>query len=258
LVGGNSYLGFKPIQAVLSFLTIIPTSIDSKSFNLKYVADFMYIFPLVGAIIGTLVGMLACLLSVSVTSFLLGVLTTAALVVITGGNHTDALADFADGLMTKGGREAKHRTMLEPSVGSAGTVSIVLYVAGMVVTLSSFHNDSTKLLISIILAEASAKYVMVLQAHVGTSAWAGLSSPFTESMKDRRKFLASTGIMIFILFITGLGYVGIMSLAVSLVVGIVLLYISKKSFGGITGDVMGASNELARLSSLVILSSGTI
>ena len=251
-------MGFKSIQAVLSFLTIIPTSFDSKSFNLRYVADSMYIFPLVGAVIGTLVGILACLLSPSVTPFLLGVLTTAVLVVITGGNHTDALADFADGLMTKGDREAKHRTMREPSVGSAGTVSIVLYVAGMVATLSNFHTDTTKLLTSIILAEASAKYVMVLQAHLGTSAWVGFSSPFSESMKDRRKFLGSTAIMILILFITGVGYVGIMSLTVTLVVGILLLYVSKKSFGGITGDVMGASNELARLSSLVILSSGTI
>jgi adenosylcobinamide-GDP ribazoletransferase len=37
-----------------------------------------------------------------------------------------------------------------------------------------------------------------------------------------------------------------------------LLFISKRNFGGITGDVMGASNELTRLSSLIVLSSGTI
>jgi adenosylcobinamide-GDP ribazoletransferase len=258
LGGGNSYLGFKPIQAVLSFLTIIPTSKGSKLFDLKYVASFMYLFPLIGAIIGVLVGIFACVISFYAAPLLLGVLITGAIVVITGANHTDALADFADGLMTKGGKEAKHKAMIDPNIGSAGTISIVLYVAGMIVAISNFHADASKLLISIILAETIAKYVMVLQAHLGLSAWVGLSSPFTESMKDRRKLLASTSLMVLILIITGMGYLGIMSLTVSILVGIVVLFISRRNFGGITGDVMGASNELTRLSSLVVLSYGTI
>ncbi len=250
-------MGFKPIQAVLSFLTIIPASTESESFNLNYIANYMYLFPFAGAIIGTLVGLFACVVAFYTTSLLLGVFVTAVLVVLTGANHTDALADFADGLMTKGGREAKHNTMLEPSIGSAGTISIILYVAGMIVSISNFHADTTKLLISLILAEASAKYVMVLQAHMGTSAWAGFSSPFTESMKDRIKLLFSTAIMALIIILTGVEYIGIISLTVSILVGIVLLYISNRSFGGISGDVFGASNELTRLSSLVVLSSGT-
>jgi len=251
-------LGFKPIQAALSFLTIIPISRGSKSFDLNYVASFMYLFPLIGAIIGALVGIFACVISFYTNPLLLGVIITAVIVVITGANHTDALADFADGLMTKGGREAKRQAMLDPNVGSAGTVSIILYIAGMIVAISSFHSDAIKLLISIILAESIAKYVMVLQAHLGLSAWIGLSSPFTESMKDRRKLLASTTIISLILIITGVGYLGITSLTVSILVGIALLFISKRNFGGITGDVMGASNELTRLSSLVILSYGTL
>jgi len=251
-------LGFKPFQAVLSFLTIIPISRGSKSFDLKYVACFMYLFPLIGAIIGALVGIFACLISFYVASLLLGVLITAVIVVITGANHTDALADFADGLMTKGGKEAKHHAMIDPNVGSAGTISIVLYVAGMIIVISNFHADAIKLLTSIILAETIAKYVMVLQAHFGLSAWVGLSSPFTESMKDRRKLLASTSLMALILIITGVGYLGIMSITASILVGMALLFISKRNFGGITGDVMGASNELTRLSSLIVLSSGTI
>jgi cobalamin synthase len=33
-----------------------------------------------------------------------------------------------------------------------------------------------------------------------------------------------------------------------------LKYLSSKSFGGISGDVLGASNEITRLSSLMVLS----
>jgi len=76
-------------------------------------------------------------------------------------------------------------------------------------------------------------------------------------MKDIRKLLAATAIITLILVATGSGYYGIMSLGGSTLIGIIIHYISKRSFGGISGDVLGASNELTRLSSLNIFSSGT-
>lgn len=248
---------FRSMQAIISFLSIIPATRHSTPVDIYSVAKVMYLFPIAGAIIGIIVGVFAYSISLYIPPLLLGLLVTAVLVIITGANHTDALADFADGLMAKGGKEAKHKAMLDPAIGSAGAVSLVLYVVGMIIALSSFHLEGLKLLISIVVAEAIAKYVMVLQAHIALSAWEGFSSPFTAAMKDRRKLLAATAIIILILVVTGSGYVGIISLGGSTLIGIIVNYISKRSFGGISGDVLGASNELARLSSLIIFSSGS-
>ena len=217
----------------------------------------MYLFPFAGAIIGTIVGIFAYAISFYIQPLLLGLLVTTVLVIITGANHTDALADFADGLMAKGGKEVKHKAMLDPAVGSAGTAAIVLYAAGMIIALSSPHLEGIKLLTSLVVAETIAKYIMVLQAHIGLSAWEGVSSPFTASMKDKRKLLAATAIMILILAATGAGYASIMSLVGSLLIGVIIHYTSKRSFGGTSGDVIGASNELTRLSSLIIFSAAT-
>jgi adenosylcobinamide-GDP ribazoletransferase len=103
-----------------------------------------------------------------------------------------------------------------------------------------------------ITAEVIAKYVMIIQAHSGVSAWEGFSSPFIKAMKDKRKFVVATGLTIpLICFATGI--TGLVSLCVSMIVAMVIHYSSNKSFGGISGDVLGASNEITRLSSLIVL-----
>jgi adenosylcobinamide-GDP ribazoletransferase len=210
----------------------------------------MYIFPLVGAIMGIAVGMLAYIISFYLPPLVLGFFIVLILVVITGVNHTDALADFADGIMAKGGKEIKHKAMNDPAVGSAGVVALVLYLSGMIIILSSF-TTSAKLVASIITAEIIAKYVMVLQAYSGQSAWEGFSSPFTNAMKDKRKFVAATG-MTLPLVCLATGLTGVVSLCVSAMIAMAMHYSANKSFGGISGDVMGASNEISRLSSLIV------
>lgn len=241
---------FKQFQAVMSFLTIVPVSRASSITDINLIASTMYIFPLVGAIMGIAVGMLAYIISFYLPPLVLGFLIVLILIVITGVNHTDALADFADGIMAKGGKEIKYKAMNDPAVGSAGVVALVLYLSGMIIILSSF-TTSAKLVASIITAEIIAKYVMVLQAYSGQSAWEGFSSPFTNAMKDKRKFVAATG-MTLPLVCLATGLTGVVSLCISAMIAMAIHYSANKSFGGISGDVMGASNEISRLSSLIV------
>lgn len=214
----------------------------------------MYLFPVAGAVIGALIGAMAFGISPFLHPLLVGLLVTGALVIITGVHHTDALADFADGLMAKGSKEVKRKAMLDPAVGSAGVAALVMYFAGMIIVFNTGFASSLSLFVSIVVAEVIAKYVMVLLAHRGLSAWEGFSSPFTAAMKDRRKMLAATGIMVAIVWFAA-SYAGLFALGVSLALAGLMKRVSGKSFGGISGDVLGASNEVTRLSSLIVLSS---
>lgn len=243
----------KPVQSVLAFLTILPAA-DKQNHDIHYVARNMYLFPVAGAIIGALIGAMAFGISPFLHPLLVGLLVTGALVIITGVHHTDALADFADGLMAKGSKEVKRKAMLDPAVGSAGVAALVMYFAGMIIVFNTGFASSLSLFVSIVVAEVIAKYVMVLLAHRGLSAWEGFSSPFTAAMKDRRKMLAATGIMFAIVWFAA-SYAGLVALAVSLALAGLMKHVSGKSFGGISGDVLGASNEVTRLSSLIVLSS---
>jgi|SRR5215831_13380756 len=220
--------------------------------DLSNTANNMYLFPLVGAGIGIVIGCLAYEISFYLQPQLLGLIVSTCIIIITGASHTDALADFADGLAAKGQIEVKKRAMRDPAVGSVGVIALILYILGMVIVLSSMY-QSIRLITSIVVAEVIAKYVMVFQAYHGTSAWDGFSTPFTTLMKNKKKFLLATIMTLILIFLFG-GYWSFAALGVSIAIAAIIEYQSNRSFGGISGDVLGASNELTRLSSLIVLS----
>jgi len=244
----------RPLQSVIAFLTILPAG---KDHDIRYVAKNMYLFPVAGIAIGAIIGLMAFGISPYLHPLIVGLLVTGAFVIITGVHHTDALADFADGLMTKGDKESKRKAMRDPAVGSAGVAALVMYFAGMIVVFHVGTLQGYGILLAVITAEVIAKYLMVLIAHRGTSAWEGFSSPFTAAMKDRRKILFATGVMLATVWLAS-SYAGIVALVVSLAIAALLKYVSRKSFGGISGDVLGATNEVTRLASLLVMASVVI
>jgi adenosylcobinamide-GDP ribazoletransferase len=239
---------FKCLSSVVSFLTIIP----SKNSELETVAKNMYLFPFAGALIGLIIGTMGYGLSLFIQPLITGLILTGGLAILTGLHHTDALCDFADGLMAKGTKEKKLRAMRDHAVGSAGVMTIVLYTVGMILAISMMKGFV--LFEAILLSELMAKLSMVIQANRGLSAWEGLSSPFTKSMKDPRKLAVSVGLTMVPSVILG-GMTGIFVIISCIGFSFLLLVVANRNFGGISGDVFGASNELVRLASLLIFAS---
>jgi len=236
---------FKEIGSVFSFLTIIPSS----NATLENVAKYMYFFPIVGIVIGLLVGSFGFGLSFFLDPLIVSLLVVASIAIITGIHHADGLADFADGLMVKGTKDRKLNAMKDLSTGSAGIITIVLYIIGLIITISL--TSGFDLLKAILISEILAKFSMVLMASLGNSASLGSNSPFVTFMKDRKKLTAAFIIMIIPVIIIG-ETTGLVMLGVSIVLTMFILALSTRSFGGITGDVLGATNELTRLASLMV------
>ena len=245
---------FKSIVEITSFLTIIPIGKLGKDNGLESISKNMFLFPFVGLLIGLLTIPVVLISFYLFNQFVSAFIVTIFLIVLTGIHHTDALADFADGIMVRGNKDKKYNVMHDPRIGSAGTVAVSGYFIGMVIAISSI-TSLDRLMIAIILSEIVSKYAMVLQSHYCESAWDGYSSLFTKNMKSKKKMAIATIItVVLIVLISNTSLIGLQIFIVGIICCFIVIFISKKNFGGITGDVMGATNEIVRLCSLLSLS----
>ena len=237
----------KEINSVFSFLTIFPTG----NADLQTIAKYMYLFPIAGIAIGFIVASFGFGLSyLGLEPLVVGLLVMGAIALITGIHHTDGLADFADGIMKKGTQKQKLQAMKDLSTGSAGIVTIVLYIVGMIIALTLI--EGYLLFQAILVSEIMAKFSMVLMASVGKSAALGSNSPFLQLMKNKKKLALSIVLTVIPMTIIA-GNTGMIVFAAGTIITLFLVGISTRSFGGITGDVLGATNEITRLSSLLIV-----
>jgi adenosylcobinamide-GDP ribazoletransferase len=248
-------LVYRNLLGAISFLTILPVGRSSEHFEIENISKNMFLFPVVGLLIGFLTFPIVLASMYFFNQYIAAFIITVFLTVLTGIHHSDALADFVDGIMVKGNKERKYKVMHDPQVGSAGVVAISAYMLGVTLGISSIIGLD-RLLIAIIVSEIVAKYTMVLQAFYSDSAWEGYSSDFTKNMKSKKKITIATAVTIFLVIVISYTNIimGIQILVLGVICCFIIIYISNRNLGGISGDVMGATNEIVRLVSLISVS----
>jgi adenosylcobinamide-GDP ribazoletransferase len=241
----------KEIKNLLSFLTILPLSMDKDC--LTDAAKGMFLFPLIGAFIGLLAGIFAWVTSQFLPSLVVGALALGFLLLITGLHHTDGLLDFGDGVMYHGSAERKIEIMHDQLTGAGGlTLGIMTF---LITALSIAELNMNTIIQSLIIVEVAAKLSMVIGAWAGKAVHTGMSSSFIEAMhgkKGNARLIAalalSFGIAVPLLWLTGA-----VTVLAAVIASLIMVGISHRHFRGVTGDVLGATNELTRMVSLIVL-----
>jgi adenosylcobinamide-GDP ribazoletransferase len=212
----------------------------------------MPIFPLIGAAIGLVVGIGVWFLESALPQLVSAMIGLGLLYMINGVQNLDGLLDFGDGLMYHGSKSAKLRVMADPTTGAGGfTLGIVV----VLITAFSLASVPTSLImLSLVVSEASAMFAMVLATGAGKSAHKGMSVVFIEAMRRKRGLRLSicTATMVVVSFLA-LRLTGLIVVVGSTATALVVLRISNRNFGGVTGDVLGAVHELGRLISLLLV-----
>ena len=217
-------------------LTILPVpGRDAAQF-----ASSLYFFPLIGALIGLLVYLVAWAIGVLLRWPLgAGAAVVALSTAVTGGLHLDGLADVFDSM---GGRtrERKLEIMKDPRMGSFGVAALVVFLL-------------LKFVAIVRLTEAGSYAVMVLPyavsrtLQVPVAVWLpyaraeGTARQFVEGAKPIH-FLAALMLAAVICFAVA-GAVGLLVLVLAMIPAAVLMPWMRRVYGGVTGDLLGMASE---------------
>ncbi|MCL1965648.1 MAG: adenosylcobinamide-GDP ribazoletransferase [Candidatus Bathyarchaeota archaeon] len=241
----------RELRNLFSFLTVLPVKMDNSM--LSDCARYMFIFPLIGAFIGLVAGAFGWLVSFVLPGIVVGGLVTAVLLWLTGLHHTDGLLDFGDGVMVHGTAERKIEVMHDQLTGAGG---LSLGILTMLITaLAIGQIDAGILFPAIIVIEVSAKFSMVVMARAGKAVHEGMNTSFLSFMHGSHGTARLLlGLLISLaIALPLLHWVGALVILAGVLTSLVMTFIAHRNFNGVTGDVFGATNELARLGSLIAL-----
>ncbi|MYL17649.1 adenosylcobinamide-GDP ribazoletransferase [Halorubrum distributum] len=255
------------LRGALGFLSRIPVGGgegDWEAFRRTPAA-----IPAVGYPIGALLALpvaAATLLPVRVPSLTVGVAFAAWVSLVTGITHLDGVADLGDAAVVHGDADRRREVMKDSALGVGGTLALALAVVGLV-TAATVLADVARLslvdaIVIVVAAEVAAKGATATLVCVGEAPHEGLGSALTEPSGPR----ALVGVALATAPVLLLGWpavrpgsvasvavqpgsvvpIAVVLTAAGVAAALVFAW-ARSRLGGVSGDVLGATNELARV-----------
>ncbi|MDZ7759367.1 MAG: adenosylcobinamide-GDP ribazoletransferase [Desulfovermiculus sp.] len=228
----------------VGFLTILPTG--AARFRPERMVGF---FPLVGLFVGGIVAGVDFVARFVWPEPLVAVLVVLVFILLTGALHVDGLADAGDGLFSHRSRERILEIMKDSRVGVMGVVSLMGVLAlkwGGVLALSEDR------LLALVLVPGYSRLGMLVGMR-----WlpygrpeGGTGAPFCVP-NSLRSMYWSVGILLPLSLLLGWKGVALNVFFAVACAGILALY--SRVIGCITGDTLGAMNEVLEAGLLLFL-----
>lgn len=237
------------ILVATAFLTRVPVPSVAGVQDVGRAARW---FPLVGAAIGGAGALAAWGMRavIGVPPALCAILLVCLDAWMTGALHLDGLADMADGFGGGRNRDDVLRIMRDPAIGSFGAVALVAVITMKVTALATLL-DRGAALPFLVAGPAISRWTIVV---LGTwlpyaRAEGGLGEAVTRA-GDRTGLLIATAIAGAIAF-AALRTAAILPWGFASLCLVMLGRTTRRRIGGVTGDVFGASVELAETAVLI-------
>jgi adenosylcobinamide-GDP ribazoletransferase len=207
-------------------------------------------FPAVGLLIGALLAGIDRLALKALPSQSVDVLLVVALALITGGLHLDGLADAADGLF--GGYTPERRLEIMRDV-HAGSFAIIAIVAALALKWAGLAALPASVRIgTLLLVPCVARFAMLLTVVVFPYARVeGMGAIQHQRAGGAAMAVGGGTAIIAAVLLLGAGgaYAVALAIGVALSVGVV----AKRMVGGMTGDLYGATVEIAEVALLLFI-----
>ena len=254
-----------------SFLTIIPFNKNGGTV-LPNIRNVLFWFPIIGLLIGLF---LASIYFALVRFFPFSVADAIILIIyifVTGGLHLDGLADTCDGIFGGKDKENRLRIMRDSSIGSFGAIGLICLIGtkylcfhsilnekyinswffSSILDLHAFHDHETQ----VVFQKCAALLIMPCIGRWAQTLGASTSKYARDNESGTGLLIVRESKIIHLFFPTIVSasliwcFLGLNGLVLFSIIGIILLIIIrffKSKIGGMTGDTLGAVNEMSEI-----------
>lgn len=208
----------------------------------------MAFYPVVGAALATVLAGLSLLGSEVFPEGVLRPALILLLVLLTGGLHLDGLADACDAFYAGATKTDVLRIMKDPHIGTMAVLGVVGGLLAKVVLLS--HLPPSMLDSALLVFPVLSRGGMVWGTWMAPYARAegGTGEIFFRTLRRRHVWFATTFLCLWVVLFAG--WPGFVLLAVGAGGTVAFVRYCLRRIGGMTGDTLGALNELLEIVTL--------
>ncbi len=230
------------------FLTRLPIRLEG-GVTLKALADAVYVFPVVGALVGAAGAVVYALAQGFGLPPLAGaVLALATMTAVTGGLHEDGLADTADALGAREDRERALAIMRDSRIGSYGAIALAFALLARTVAYGSLVEVGRFAAVAIAACAASRAVMPAVMLVQPSARASGLAASAGRPQPERvYAGLGLAAALAFLLLPTAGAFKAVA--ATALAAAALALWLGRR-FGGCTGDTLGAIQQAAEVAFL--------
>lgn len=233
------------LRGGFGFLSRIPVGNDEPAW--KAFTETPAVFPVVGYVVGVVV---ALPLSLPIPDLSAATLFIFTVYLVTGITHLDGVADVGDAVAAHGKVIDRREIMRDTSVGTGGVLGVALVIFALGSVGAVLSSLPTKALAIVVIAEVGAKLTVATLVCLGTASHEGLGSALTSNATPVSVVpVTLLGVPAVVLLWPRL-VVGAITLSGGLLSGLVVLLWARHRLDGVSGDVLGATNEIARVTAL--------
>lgn len=232
------------LRTAAGFLTRVP--VDAPNPVLSAAAPW---FPVVGLVIGAAQGAVLVGASQVLPPLPAAVLAVAAAALITGAFHHDGLADMADAFGGGWDVEQRMAIMKDSRLGTYGTSALILAFATEISVLASVTPEQG--FRAIIAAHTLSRAIAVAVMFRAPLAGDGMGAAYAADLPA----VGAGAAMLFGLAVTALAFTGpwtaVIAVALAVLAAAAVVALAIRKIGGVTGDVLGAVQQLSSLAILL-------
>ena len=234
------------------FLTILPGVRSDREVSPQLLGRSMAFYPLVGLLLGLILWAAYWVFSLAFSRAVCDGLVLLVLVLVTGAFHLDGMADTLDGMAAGRSTEERLVIMKDHRVGTFGVVGLIMVLGIKFLALNSLPEEilGKSLTAALILSRWSMVQLIYRSPYARPEG--GLGKVFKENVKKTEMILATvTSLILSVLLLRLWGAL------LWLIIGVFTLGIQalfERKLGGVTGDVLGAANEVNEVLGLLMIS----